>query len=149
MSHELHFENHPEPVIVADGYGFKAPKSWGKQLRSQPCCPDEDNLVLDIGRNPLNELDRRIQEEQDKLSRVVEENEAEMLALQTSIAQLDIRALTASGPQRLEMLASQRFLKTRDYAAARTKSMTETAHQRERVERLQELRSRKRKELSQ
>lgn len=149
MSYELHFENHPEPVVVASGYGFKAPKAWGKMVRPAPEVEAVgESLTLDIGRNPLRELDRRIQEEQERLTRVVEENRAEMQAIQNSIAQLDIRALTASGIQRQEMISSARVLKTRELEEVKNKTLIETEQQRVRVEGLRQLRSQKRKDLS-
>ena len=69
MTYQLHFENHPEPVEVASGFGFKAPKSWGKMIRgndvpTDDCCPD-----MEV--NHLAELDQRIQKEEAKLNELM------------------------------------------------------------------------------
>lgn len=143
MTYELHFENHPEPVEIADGFGFKAPKEWGRMVRgaapTDDCCPD-----LEI--NPLAELDEKIAAEEFKLSELVAS--AEIADLEKAIGQLDIRALVSSGIDRRTMLASQRFLKVQRLREVKAKNQTEIEHQQARVASLRKLRSKKEKGLS-
>jgi hypothetical protein len=145
MTYELHFENHPESVEIAKGFGFKAPKNWGRMVRERDvpaddCCPD-----LEV--NPLAGLDERIQAEEAKLAELVSEPEATEIL--KAIGELDIRALTAGGDDRRVMIASQRFLKVRELHEVRAKNKTEIGHQQARVASLRRLRSEKRKDLSQ
>jgi hypothetical protein len=142
-TYQLHFENHPEPVEITAGYGFKAPKSWGRMIRNDvsddACCPD-----LEI--NPLAEIDQRIQVEETKLAEMVSESEANEIL--KAIGRLDIRALTAGGHDRRVMLASQRFLKVQQFHEAEAKNKTEIGNQQARIDSLHRLRSAKRKDLS-
>src|SRR5687768_7036009 len=96
MTYSLHFENHPEPVEIAKGFGFKAPKEWGRMVMgddvsADDCCPD-----LEI--NPLADIDQRIQVEEVKLAEMVAASE--VAEIQKAIGRLDIRGLIASGDGR-------------------------------------------------
>ena len=143
MTYSLHFENHPDPVEITKGFGFKAPKEWGRMVKgndvSADCCPD-----LEI--NPLADIDQRIQVEEDKLAEMVSESEASEILKE--IGRLDIRALTAGGDGRRAMIASQRFLKVQQFHEAEAKNQTEIGDQQARIDSLKRLRSAKRKDLS-
>jgi len=145
MSYWLRFENHREPVEVASGYGFKAPKSWGRMLRMEEaddvsggdCCPDLEN-------DPLADLERQLQDEESKLSELI----GSTAEIQKEIGRYDIRILTASGKDRRAMLASARFLKVQQLHDMEARNQTEIDRQRARVASLRRLRSEKRKDLS-
>ena len=144
MTYELHFENHPEPVEIATGFGFKAPKAWGRMVRANDvptddCCPE-----MEV--NPLAEIDQRIQKEEFKLDELVASSE--IAELEKSIGQLDIRALVSSGIDRRAMLASQRFLKVQRLREVRAKNQTQIEHQQVRIASLRMIRSEREKGLS-
>lgn len=140
----LYFENRAEPVMVADGFGFKAPKEWGERV-DEPVFIDDRS---ESERQASRKIDGLIDEAEALLASIIESNRQTLSELLREVRLLDVRIITASGVEYEAQLQTQRDLKLRQVEDIRAKTLTETAHQRERVAKLKELRSRKRKDLS-
>lgn len=144
MSQTLYFEKH-ESVIVADGFGFKAPKDWGKRV-NEPA-PEVQDSKLDFEIDPTSKLSALIHESELDLARITAEGRAKVSELRDAVADLDVKALVTSGAGHLELIEGQRNLKVTEIRRIEAETETQIAHQKERVARLKTLRSEKRKEL--